>query len=256
MNYYLQHSAKGQTWKKHKYIAKKDGRYIYPAQSIKAIRNRLLMKEQSANMKYDVLERSLHAYQKSPEGKGDAWEDFEKEQKRHEMPTKGATAARDNYVNQKNAVERIGYSPLAAKKGMSTENYVGMLRKKADQSSAAAYKFAGKGNNKRVTDTGTGGSKWQKTSAQQKALSNARKKTARVATEKKKQNDRAVTRTLNNARRKSARQKYENSSTLDKAILRGKQKVNKFVAKSKNAGRSLKRTLSSKLKKLKAKRMF
>ncbi len=30
MRWYIEHSAKGTTWKKHKYIAIKDGRYIYP----------------------------------------------------------------------------------------------------------------------------------------------------------------------------------------------------------------------------------
>lgn len=31
MLYYLSHSAKGSTWKKHKYIKKENGRYYYPS---------------------------------------------------------------------------------------------------------------------------------------------------------------------------------------------------------------------------------
>lgn len=37
--YYLQHSAKGTTWGKHKYIAIKNGRYIYPEDLVNGVKN-------------------------------------------------------------------------------------------------------------------------------------------------------------------------------------------------------------------------
>lgn len=36
MDWYIEHSAKGTTWKKHKYIGIKNGRYVYPKKGKKA----------------------------------------------------------------------------------------------------------------------------------------------------------------------------------------------------------------------------
>lgn len=40
-NYYLAHSAKGQTWKNHKYIGIKNGRYIYPVPGLNYAQSRI-----------------------------------------------------------------------------------------------------------------------------------------------------------------------------------------------------------------------
>lgn len=41
----LEHSAKGHTWKKHKYIAKKNGRYIYPNKKSLTTKSKITVKD-------------------------------------------------------------------------------------------------------------------------------------------------------------------------------------------------------------------
>lgn len=154
----IMHSAKGSTWKKHKYIAIKNGKYIYPGDNkpSNAAKQRAKMKEQSQNMKYDELGEASDAYLKDNGQYGENFKKAEVNAKRHKMPTGASDSARTNYVNQKRTVEKIGHSPAAMLRGVKTENYLKVLKKKADQSSAAAYGFGEKQGaaNKRMTDGG------------------------------------------------------------------------------------------------------
>lgn len=48
----LEHSAKGTTWKKHKYIGKKNGKYIYPSKKALATKSKITVK--------DVTDDNIH----------------------------------------------------------------------------------------------------------------------------------------------------------------------------------------------------
>ena len=149
----LMHSAKGSTWKKHKYIRKEGNKYVYPSN---AATQRYKMKQQSKNMKYDEIGDMFDsAYKDRENGTTTNLEEFEIRKKRYKMPTYAASAKRSNYNNQKRHQERFGRMPDSPN--------LEVLKKKADQSSASAYGFGEKPNakNKRLTDTGTGGRKIQ-----------------------------------------------------------------------------------------------
>lgn len=50
---YLEHSAKGTTWKKHKYISKKNGRYVYPKAASSTKQKRKGINERRKERDYD-----------------------------------------------------------------------------------------------------------------------------------------------------------------------------------------------------------
>lgn len=50
---YLEHSAKGSTWKRHKYISKKNGRYVYPKAASSTKQKRKGINERRRERDYD-----------------------------------------------------------------------------------------------------------------------------------------------------------------------------------------------------------
>ena len=68
---YLEHSAKGSTWGKHKYIAIKNGRYIYPEDLKKKAANKLQqLKGRYEELRYLKPNYEQHTgYDKSTSGR-------------------------------------------------------------------------------------------------------------------------------------------------------------------------------------------
>lgn len=162
----IMHSAKGSSWKKHKYISIKNGRYIYPPSrtkgEVKTSTRRAKLKEQSDKTSYNFLEEDADKVTAGEKAIDKAQENYKKHSNGGRFDL--YRDARDFNKRTVNDIDNGSITSNMTNRPLNKlrEEYVkdsAIMKKKADQISASKYKkYIHNGNPeaKKMTDTGTG----------------------------------------------------------------------------------------------------